>query len=978
MSSARGADDQPTSRLDRAWRLRSRGLADLRFAASEERITDALHDLEHASALAPDDPKIWSDLAAAFLHVGVTSERPVVLVRGLEAALTATALPDPPPAARFNLALILDRLSLRSAAAEAWRRFLDAEPDTLWSEEARFYLQTLQVRTSRREPPIDAGRVTPEGLHSAGPGRESLLAKLRNRDPATTESAFRELWAHGREIEDLTGDRLFLDSLRVMHRAWREQGQKGLDDVLEGHRRLGVGYRAYQLGHLEEARSQFGSAWATLHAAGDPYASWAMFYDACALQQAERYRESLDHVLEIERSLGDRPYGTLRAFLAWMNGQNRILLGRPLEAISPFRQSLELFERSRLDDERATLHALLGDALLEMGREEEAWSEIVSGLALGADMVHPRRAAILYSIAADASLQYDRERAGAVFQAQALVAARATRNPKIQVLSLIAHGLQLLVLEDRDGARHALAEAERLLPNLDDRPSRLRAEADLALLRVAADAGGAPASALRKLDVTIARYERLGFQSPLAVAAYEARARVHRAAGDLEAAAADLATSLALYEGRIEHGAGSQLRWTLHLGARRTYDRLIALLLECDDAAGAFAVAERARFFSLHSFDFAAHRASLRSDLRPTDIQHVLAEHDVLVFWKILDQELVTWTVATTGTDVTRRPIDRSDLADLVRRFVMDVRAEEAADGSPAVAGRLAELLLPAGLEAGRGLVLIPDGFLEAVPFGALPIDDAGGHLLHQHTIVTAPSVQIFLNAERRQEAIGRRAATGSGKVLLVTRPTHDRELWPDLAPLPSSAAEGSAIAPLYESLVHLEGRNARSDRFVQESRDAAIIHFAGHALLHPVRPDRSGLVLAPDGDGDPGTLDQGEIYSLDLDAGPVVVLSACDTGTIAGTADEGFSSLSRAFLSAGATAVVASLWPVDDRATARLMTELHRHLATGIGPAEALRRAQLAFLGGEPSTAGAPRDWAAFQVIGATSEPHSPEGEDP
>jgi CHAT domain-containing protein len=89
----------------------------------------------------------------------------------------------------------------------------------------------------------------------------------------------------------------------------------------------------------------------------------------------------------------------------------------------------------------------------------------------------------------------------------------------------------------------------------------------------------------------------------------------------------------------------------------------------------------------------------------------------------------------------------------------------------------------------------------------------------------------------------------------------------------------------------------------------------------------------------------------------PVVVLASCSTGDESdGTTT---ISLSSAFVSAGASAVIASLWPVDDGNTARLMIDFHHHLSHGVTPAEALSRAQQSAIARNQNVAS----WAAFQV---------------
>jgi CHAT domain-containing protein len=930
--------------------------------------------LEEAASLDPEDPRIWSDLAAADLHLAQAADRPLALVRGLEAVLQAVALPGAPPEAYFNRALLLRSLYLTGAAREAWAEYLDLDPSSRWADEARASLRTLEhpLPESLSEAPL--ARTTPEGLAQARSGGRNLLSGLEHGRPAEVVAALEDLRRLAGDLEEQTGDRLFSDAVTSFERAWVGGGRRALSELLHAHGRLASGYRAYQAGQLDEAEDDLAAARRTFERRESPYALWAAFYEACALQQSERYQESLERLVLLDRELGERPYWSLRGYMAWMYGQNHLLLGRPLEAVGSFRSSLELFARCRLPEEQAALHALLADALLEMGREDEAWRELHQGLALGVRLRNPRRATILHTIAADANLQHARPAAAAVFQEQALGAARATGNTKIQLLTLTARGLQLQAGGDRRGAARAFEEARNLLDSIPDPSSRTRAQADLALLGAAVGSGTEPRTALRRLSTAIEHYESLDFQTPIAVAAYEERARLHAELGYRRAAAADLESSLRIYEGRVEHDASRQLRWTLHRGARRTYDRLISLYLEMGDSRSAFAVADRSHRFSLHSFDFAAQRSSTWQDLEPEAVQGQLGEDEILVFSKLLDHDLVTWVLDSEGLRFFRRPLDRTLLLRAAGAFTTllrsGVRDEEVRD----VARQLGSQLLPEDLSAKSGqrvLIFVPDESLGNLPFGALRLR-TGDLLVEKLTTVVAPSIQVFLEARARQQAF--HGSHEPGRVLLLTDPTFDRAHWPHLPALPAARQEGEALAAIYPSATHLRGPAATRKGFVKHAAQASVIYFAGHALINQHRSDRSVLVLSPDSSGDTGALYQEELYDLHLNQAPVVVLSACDTGAVAGSPSEGFSSLARAFLSSGATAVVASLWPVDDRATAEMMTLFNRALAAGAHPAEALRQAQLLYLRDEALVDLDPYGWAGFQVVGASPE-HAKEG---
>jgi CHAT domain-containing protein/tetratricopeptide (TPR) repeat protein len=134
----------------------------------------------------------------------------------------------------------------------------------------------------------------------------------------------------------------------------------------------------------------------------------------------------------------------------------------------------------------------------------------------------------------------------------------------------------------------------------------------------------------------------------------------------------------------------------------------------------------------------------------------------------------------------------------------------------------------------------------------------------------------------------------------------------------------------------------------------------------------RSGLVLAGANAGgaesdslgvDDGWLTAEEIGLMDLHGTDLVVLSACETGLGDVRLGEGVSGLRRAFRYAGARTLVMSLFPVEDRATRRLMGRFYHNLKAGRGKLEALRGAQLETMRRKGSAH--PFYWASFVLVG-------------
>jgi CHAT domain-containing protein len=148
--------------------------------------------------------------------------------------------------------------------------------------------------------------------------------------------------------------------------------------------------------------------------------------------------------------------------------------------------------------------------------------------------------------------------------------------------------------------------------------------------------------------------------------------------------------------------------------------------------------------------------------------------------------------------------------------------------------------------------------------------------------------------------------------------------------------------------------------------RDYRIVHFATHGLLNSEHPELSGLVFSlvdRQGKTQDGFLRLLDIYNLDLNA-DLVVLSACQTALGKQIAEEGLVGLTRGFMFAGAPRVLASLWKVDDEATAELMKKFYEGmLKNGQTPAQALHNSQIWI--SQQKRWAHPYYWAGFVLQG-------------
>jgi CHAT domain-containing protein/tetratricopeptide (TPR) repeat protein len=296
-------------------------------------------------------------------------------------------------------------------------------------------------------------------------------------------------------------------------------------------------------------------------------------------------------------------------------------------------------------------------------------------------------------------------------------------------------------------------------------------------------------------------------------------------------------------------------------------------------------------------------------------------------------------------------------------------------------AGALASLIwrpLHKALPAGVNTVYVaPDGLLSQVPWAALPGRRADTVLLEEVALAVVPSGPALLETL----AAGKEGTHASGVLLAVggvdygTRPA--RVSW---TALPETVQEVERVRSLAgkHQVVLRTGAEATTTRLLADLPRARWVHLATHgffadAHLRSVlrlseqeysrgwRGEKigvgarsplvlSGLVLAganlqvkDAAKEDGGILTAEAIAGLNLDGLELAVLSACETGLGEVAGGEGVFGLQRAFHSAGCKNVIASLWQVDDEATAALMGLFYHQLwVDKRPPLEALRQAQL------------------------------------
>ncbi len=339
-------------------------------------------------------------------------------------------------------------------------------------------------------------------------------------------------------------------------------------------------------------------------------------------------------------------------------------------------------------------------------------------------------------------------------------------------------------------------------------------------------------------------------------------------------------------------------------------------------------------------------------------IQRVLdrESHTLLLAYHLGEYRSVLWAVTAktfTSFELPPRAAIEAMARDLHPRLADGDPRQRAAETATMVA--LGEMLLgPVADRLGtQPLAIVPDGALHFLPWSALPVPDrsvSGSDtgraptLVDGHAIVVLPSARVLVALRQP----GRPRAT-TKRIALLADPVFDSgdQGNADFGPLPWSRTEAETIAslvPAEQRWLALGADASRQAVLGDGLVEFQTVHFATHGVLDAEYPALSGLVLSRDDQADQpsyGFLPLAEIYGLRLNA-DLVVLSGCQTALGREIRSEGLVGLTRGFLYAGASRVVASLWRVEDRATAELMSRFYRAMwSEGLSAAEALRVAQ-------------------------------------
>ena len=520
-------------------------------------------------------------------------------------------------------------------------------------------------------------------------------------------------------------------------------------------------------------------------------------------------------------------------------------------------------------------------------------------------------------------------------------------NQSAQKLREVALARAYLAKGDAGKAREVLDDiGSRTLPWVARQVQRARAE--LALHE-------------KRYDEAVKTFQEIGAEKGVDVAYYRALARQGEASA--LAAKGDRAGAIAALMEAVKASETVRARFRFEEYATGLFGDLggvfssaVSLLVEDGQAERALEVAEAGRSRALldqvrNRLEGGAGAQLARAEsarVPLAELRAALPPEELVVEYFVNEKSTFAWVISREGVRVVRIDLPR----DALRADIGRLRAH-LAERSPVARELLqklhAQLIPPLALPAARAVVFVPHDALHHLPFHALLGE--GGYLIERMEVSYAPSLGIL------GSVLARRTQSRAPRLFAIGNP----DLGDARLSLPGAEREVNRIkASFPDAQVLLKGE-ATKPRFLKEAPQHSLVHIAAHAEFDAADPLYSHIKLAGSEDSS-GVLEAHEIYRLRLDGTSLMTLSACESGMARVTSGDEIWGFSRAFLSAGVPALVASLWNVSDASTETLMVGFYKGMQGG-SPRASLRQAQLAMLK-DPAYAH-PFYWSPFTLVG-------------
>jgi CHAT domain-containing protein/predicted negative regulator of RcsB-dependent stress response len=332
-----------------------------------------------------------------------------------------------------------------------------------------------------------------------------------------------------------------------------------------------------------------------------------------------------------------------------------------------------------------------------------------------------------------------------------------------------------------------------------------------------------------------------------------------------------------------------------------------------------------------------------------SEVQAALDPKTAMVTYWISDNELICWVISKTTLARKSMSITRTKLTSMIESCRKAIQSNSASEANKSLNQLYSILITPIESSIGQlsNLIIVPNGPLHFLPFQAL-MNSRKEYLVQKFNILYSPSASVYLICRSRE------VRAGSGFMGMALS---DITVGNNMG-LPGTEDELKKILPLFKDKISTFGIQSTETFIKKNAGSYNFLHFATHGIYNYRQPLYSHLLFPPSNEDD-GRLNVFEVFELNINA-KLVTLSACETGLGNLSQGDELTGLSRAFLFAGSSSVIVSLWPVADYPTSLLMSNFYKYLKDR-PIQEALTLAQRDVLKIYPQ----PLYWSPFILIG-------------
>ena len=974
---ARGLEKEPNSPV---W-LQAKGRADL----LEGNYDAAIQSFQKGLDVEADSPSLQTDLASAYFQRAELVDRASDYGKAIELLSKVLAKNPNDPIARFNRALVNEKMFLYRQALEDWEHYLQLDPQGGWANEANQHINNLRQKINEQtrgatEPLLDPATF----VEKVNEGEDSQNV-LKRHSEDYLDAAVRE-WLP-RATTNSGNTSATTDALARLAVIMRDAHQDPwLSDLLTAApaknfsraiEALADALNANATGDFVRAESSAIRARQLFHdigsGAGKSRSQLEIVY---ALDRSAQSKKCLAASDLLSRELGEYRWIEIQLFLARSNciGQ----MGKFSEAARDIETSLRLASKwgygtvsLRALGLAAAMQSAQGNATTAVSLDREGLGRYWNGV------YPPLRAYQFYS---DLGFHAERREQWnfALILAQEAVAAIALSPQRLGeafarhrlAKTAVQAGNTDLAIAEFDRARDLFAA----LPQTEVTKS-YQADGEIELARLEAERGNLEQSAAHlstaraEVPKDTRYYTALNF--------YKTLGELQQLKGDQTEAEKAFRAALAVTERGLASLQDEREREVWVRDMRDVYRAMAEIRWEANDIEGALAVWEWYRGAPLRKVAAVGSQAPDSIDLSSLDTGpplpalprvHELSDstNKTVLIYLQTPKRLLIWLVDAQGVTAKQVLIAQDEMQRLGQTF-----AEQCGNPNADLATlqknarQLYDLLigpiadrLPTGNT--HTLLIETDQAIANVPLSAL-VNEQGQYLGDSYDIVLSRGM-IHRRSFRRSTS----NISASQKALIVGSPALTGDLAESLEPLGDALQEANYVGSKFKTSTLLTGRQATLETVKNKLPQSELFHFAGHAL---VLSEHVGLLLArSDSQNDhdaseTAILDSNGLSSLNLSTMQLAVFSACSTAKDENAGEGNAESLVNLFLRAGVSQVLATRWNVDSRITARFMQVFYDNLLAGASVISSVRTAELQLRTNTETRH--PYYWAAFAVFG-------------